>query len=114
MEFEIAAHHLSVYTITIAGRLDANATPRLKEVLRTMTRDGSTNFVVDLRDVTFIDSTGLGVLTSLLRAARAADGTVRLVLHPDSALHNIISIVRFDHMFDLYETPDQALSDFRF
>ena len=53
---------------------------------------------MDLREVSFIDSTGLGVLTSLLRAARAMDGDVRLVLQPDALIRNTLLLVRFSQL----------------
>lgn len=70
--------------------------------------------MLDLRRVSFIDSTGLGLLSSILRASRASGGDVCLVVMPGSIVSDILSIVRFEHVFEFYETPEQALVSFRF
>lgn len=103
---------LSAQCIHIAGRLDAAHTPEVKEFLQNLTRDGKCNFIVDLRKADFIDSTGLGLLTSLVRAARGCGGDVCLVITQLSPVFTMLTIVRFDSVFMLYETPESALAHF--
>ena len=109
-------HHeevsVNIQIITLDGRIDAASVPALKESLRTMTREGRCNIVLDLRDVIFIDSTGLGLLASLLRASRACGGDVCLVMQTDSPVAPILNIVRFHEVFVYYATPEEAISHF--
>ncbi len=112
MEYDIVTYQFPVQMIRVSGRIDAQTAPALKDHLKAMTREGNSYFIVDLHDVTFIDSAGLGVLTSLLRASRAAGGDLRLVVRKGSAVFDILSVVRFDVVFSFYETPEAALYKF--
>jgi anti-anti-sigma factor len=113
IQVEVAEHVLSVFVIRLAGRVDASIAAGLKTFLKDMHDRNRDNLVLDLRDVTFIDSLGLSVFTSALRAARAAGGDICFVVTPDSPVEKILSIVRFDRVFQLYETVEQARSSFR-
>jgi len=66
--------------VRASGELDVATAPQLRERLTTLIDDGgATRVVVDLEDVDFVDSTGLGVLVGALRRAREGGGEVRLV-----------------------------------
>ncbi len=112
MQLAVEEFTLRVQIVRLAGRVDAASAPTLKEAFRALTRDGKCNFVVDLREVDFIDSTGLGIFTSLLRAARACEGDVCLMLLPTSPVYAVIEMVRFNQVFALYDHPEAALRHF--
>jgi anti-sigma B factor antagonist len=65
--------------------------------------------VVDLGQVEFLDSTGLGVLVGTLKRLRTVGGTFALVCSRDSVL-KIFRITGLDLVFDLYDTVDAAVS----
>ena len=55
-----------VCTITLDGEVDVYTAPRVKEQLVSLIQGGCRNVIVDLDNVGFIDSSGLGVLVSAL------------------------------------------------
>jgi anti-anti-sigma factor len=112
VEYDVVTYRLPVHLIEINGRLDAQTAPALKERLKAMTRAGHHHLIIDQRAAAFIDSAGLGVLTSLLRASRAAGGDLHLVVSRDAAVFDILSVVHFDVVFTFYETPQDALHNF--
>jgi len=57
--------------IRLHGELDLATAPRLVEALRSALQPKPASLVVDLRELTFIDSTGIGVLMSAYRRAEA-------------------------------------------
>ena len=63
-EFAIASERLShdSYLVRICGELDLHTSPRLENAIDSILRDGGTYVLVDLREVPFLDSSGLGVL----------------------------------------------------
>src|SRR3954451_14949754 len=67
-----------VSEIRVTGELDVYTSPVLRQRLREMIGHGSTRVVVNLSELTFIDSTGLGVLVGAFRRAEAM--SVELVL----------------------------------
>lgn len=114
MHWTVTTHQLTVYALHFEGRIDASVVaPALRDALRQMSNEDRHHFIIDLCDVTFIDSTGLGMLVSLLRASRSAGGDVVLVVPGDSDVQRILSLVRFDLVFTIFETPEEALAAFR-
>jgi anti-sigma B factor antagonist len=64
--------------IRVAGELDIAAAPDLELAIERRAVEGAT-LILDLSDVTFIDSTGLAVL---IHAATALDGRLRIIASP--------------------------------
>jgi len=90
--------------VRLQGRLDAAAAPGLLARLNGAISEGRTLFVVDLADVSFIDSTGLGVLVSGLKAARRADGDLRLAA-PSPQVRKLLRLTTLDRVFTIVEAP---------
>jgi anti-sigma B factor antagonist len=57
----------STHVVTLRGEIDALTAPRLGSRLFGLAEDGAKGVVVDLSHVTFMDSTGIGVLVNSLR-----------------------------------------------
>ena len=61
------------------GEIDVLTAPQLGRRLLGLVDEGKTRLVVDLSRVTFMDSTGIGVLLNALRRATGRDGSLVLV-----------------------------------
>jgi len=73
-------------TVVIRGELDAATGPTLSRAVSVLTRDGLTDIVIDLDEVTFMDSRGLSALLESHRDAAERDMTLRVVnLQPSVA-----------------------------
>ena len=68
--------------VAAVGELDLQSAPLLEHEVRTLHADGHDRVVVDLRQVEFIDSTGLRVLIGLHRSAQREGRTISLVAGP--------------------------------
>ncbi|WP_046175782.1 anti-sigma factor antagonist [Domibacillus indicus] len=66
-------------TIKISGEIDAYTAPKLRETAFPYTEKKETNLVIDLSEVSYMDSTGLGVFVGLFKSLNANDGTMKLV-----------------------------------
>lgn len=65
--------------VRVHGDVDVASAPRLREHLVRAVSDGHHHVILDLDDVHFIDSTGLGVVIGMLKRTRALGGDLRLV-----------------------------------
>ena len=65
--------------VTVGGEIDVYTAPKLREQLIDLVSSGNYHLVVDMENVDFLDSTGLGVLVGGLKRVRAHDGSLRLV-----------------------------------
>ena len=78
--------------IAPSGRIDAFSVPELRKVLDRHLAAGANRFVLDLSEVTFLDSAGMAVLVTLLKGARTAGGDVRLVWPREDAAGRILRL----------------------
>lgn len=84
--------------LALRGELDAYAAPELQERLADALEPGDGDVVVDLSDVTFLDSTILGLLAAGLRRAREQGNELRLVL-PSGPARRIFELTGLEHAF---------------
>jgi len=108
MELDIRAEREDgICTITLSGEVDVYTAPRLKETLIETIESGCANVIVNLEDVGFIDSSGLGVLVGGLRRAKERSGAIRLVCTRENIL-KIFRITGLDKVFPILESAEEA------
>jgi anti-sigma B factor antagonist len=98
-----------IEVVDVQGEIDMYTAPRLRELLIDLVSKGSYQFVVNLDEVGFLDSTGLGVLVGGLRRVRAHDGSLDLVCTQQRIL-KIFRITGLTEVFGIYQTVDQAIA----
>ncbi len=97
--------------VCVEGELDLATAPRLKKALGEMLRAGFAQLVVDLAQVTFMDSTALGVL---IGANRSLDVGSRLaIVCTDPNVLRIFELSGLDGTFAIFSTFDEALAHVR-
>lgn len=74
------------FVIRVAGEVDASTIAELRRVCEAVERDRRTEITVDLRDLTFSDSSGLRALLRLQGYADAAGAHLSLVPGPASVM----------------------------
>jgi len=95
--------------VHVGGEVDVYTAPVLREHLDEHISAGRHHLVVDLGGVSFMASTGLGVLVGRLKLVRATNGTLRLVCSNDRIL-NVFSITGLDKVFQIFDSVDDALA----
>jgi anti-sigma B factor antagonist len=68
-------------------------------------------FLLDMSAVRFIDSSGIGVIVSFMRAIQAKGGTLKLC-GLTSSVRGLFKLIHLDQVFELCESSDQAISSF--
>lgn len=100
--------HGEVTVIAVEGEIDVYTAPQLRERLDEQIAQGRRLLVIDLQDVAFMDSTGLGVLVGRLKMVRSHEGTLRLVCASERIL-KVFSITGLDKVFQIFDTTDAAV-----
>jgi anti-sigma B factor antagonist len=108
--FAVVRHELDerAGALAVEGELDLASAPSLKWALTDMLDAGNDQVVVDLSNVTFIDSTALGVLVGIRKNLRPGARLAIACTHPD--VLNIFELTGLDATFDLFSTFDDALA----
>ena len=99
-----------VGVVTIAGEIDFSVLPDVRQAFVEALGGGSPCLVVDLSDVSFIASDGLGVLIEAQHQADAAGRTLQLV-HPQPHILGLLRKTQLTRLFHIHETLDDALKN---
>lgn len=98
--------------LTLSGSLLAEV--QSKDILDSVSeliQQGEVNFVVDLKDLKFINSSGLGMMLTLLTKVRKSGGDVVLANVPEQ-VNNLLVITKLTHIFKTTLSVDEAVSQF--
>jgi anti-sigma B factor antagonist len=93
--------------IAVGGEIDVYSAPRLREKLINLVESGNYHLIVDMEEVEFLDSTGLGVLVGGLKRVRARDGWIDLVCTQGRILR-IFRITGLSKVFNIFDTVADA------
>jgi anti-sigma B factor antagonist len=94
--------------VRASGDLDLTTAPRLRESVVAVVVRGQPRVAIDLQEVVFIDSTGLGVLVGLLKRTRTQGGDLRLVSTRPS-LRKVLELTGLDHALPLAASVEDVL-----
>ncbi len=98
--------------IQVCGEMDMVTSPALRQRVHDAVADGRRNVVLDLSEVLFCDSSGVGVLIASRRLLRSCSGRLRLILPAKGAedgshVNRVLAALGVRRLFEVY--PD-ALS----
>ncbi len=92
-------------------RLDAHNSGELKTQMLKLFEDGKSNLVVDLSDVRFVDSSGLGALVSGFKNASSRNGSLKLS-GLQMQVKSMFELTRLHRVFEIYNDAEEALGSF--
>jgi anti-anti-sigma factor len=95
--------------VTARGELDLVAAPQLRSVLADPSVCGAPHLVVDLRAVSFIDSTAISTLVAGRRLAASRGGRTVLVTDPRSAVQRVMQVLRMQQVMEIVDSVEIAL-----
>ncbi|MCK4503874.1 MAG: STAS domain-containing protein [Desulfuromonadales bacterium] len=111
MQLNITEHDDIVKISVAEERMDAHNSGDLKEQMLQLFDDGKCNLIIDLSQVRFIDSSGLGALVSGFKNASARDGNLKLCcLQPQ--VQSMFELTRLHRVFEIFTNHDEALESF--
>ncbi|MBI4503100.1 MAG: STAS domain-containing protein [Gemmatimonadetes bacterium] len=111
MSFSVKKDPKGVVVVTVDGQLIVGNRQELKQKITEALEAGERKFLIDFTNTGYIDSSGLGVLVSLSRKIREADGELRLAgLNED--LRTLFELTKLDSLFSIADSPAAALAGF--
>ena len=102
-----------VSVVTLDGRIVlGEESTSFREKLRSMIAEGKKKIVLNMANIKYIDSTGLGTLVAAHVSAKTQGASVRLC-HLGQKFHEIMQVTKLLTVFDVYETEAAAVSSFQ-
>ncbi|MFD8572176.1 STAS domain-containing protein [Streptomyces sp. NPDC059639] len=97
--------------VQVSGEMDLVTSPAVRQQVHDAVADGRHSVVLDLSDVLFCDSSGVGVLIAARRLMRSCQGRLRLILpargaEDGSHVNRVLAALGVRRLFEVY--PDVA------
>jgi anti-sigma B factor antagonist len=112
MDLTIGERPISRVTVLdVVGKLTSDHGDRIKDKVNSLIAQGRTQIVLNLKDVPYIDSSGLGQLVASYGSVKKAGGSLKL-LNANSRNHDLLSITRLVTIFDSFDSESEAVQSF--
>lgn len=100
-----------VVVIDVKGEITFENCDLLREKINELSDQGRNNMVIDLANLKYMSSAGMGVLVHGLKKTRQSKGDLRLV-NLSAKMRRIFAITQFTHHFAVLQTLDEAVKSF--
>ena len=113
MSMKATVRHVdSVMVVDLKGRITiGEACKQLREIIRQELAKDHKNLLLNLADVTYIDSSGIGELVSAYTAVSNQGGQLKL-LNLTKKVHDLLQITKLYTVFDIHNDEANAISSF--
>jgi anti-sigma B factor antagonist len=102
----------SVTVIDMSGRITlGEGCTQMRELIREQLGKGNKNLLLNLADITYIDSSGIGELVSGFTTVSNQGGQLKL-LHLTKKVHDLLQITKLYTVFDVHDDEAKAISSF--
>ena len=114
MSFQATPREISGVTIIdVSGRITlGEGSAMLREMVRDLLGKGQKKIVLNLGDVNYIDSSGIGELVSSYTTVKNQGGEVKL-LNLTKKVHDLLQITKLYTVFDVHNDEHSAVNSFR-
>jgi anti-anti-sigma factor len=101
-----------VTILQLIGRLELETGDLiLRDTINRLVDAGQVKLVLDMKEVTRLDSAGIGMLVSKYLTARRAGGTIKF-LHPNERTDHLMDITKLTTVFEIYDDEESAVKSF--
>ena len=98
--------------LDVNGRMTRNdGYGSIKQRVNTLLADGHRQVLLNLKEVPYMDSTGVGELVSAFITTRNHDGILKLV-GPTERVSELLSVAKLDTVFEVYDSETDAVRSF--
>ena len=114
MALAIASREVDGVTVLdLSGRIPlGEGSVQLRDAIRDSIGKGQKKILLDLGDVNYIDSSGLGELVSAYTSAKNQGATVKL-LKLTKKVHDLLQLTKLYTVFDIYDDEASAIASFK-
>jgi anti-sigma B factor antagonist len=101
----------SVIVLDLAGKLTSDSSGRLKDKVASLLFQNQKHIVMNLAELTYVDSAGLGEMVASHSTASRQGGSVKLT-NVGKRIEDLLVLTRLLTVFDVHDTEDSAIQSF--
>lgn len=102
----------NVVIFDITGEIDLYNAPEIKEKIKEEMNNGKVYILINLDKVSYIDSSGIGVLISSLSNLKKVGGALKL-MNVFASVRKVFELTKLTSFFDIYDSEADALAAFK-
>jgi anti-sigma B factor antagonist len=102
---EIKGHKI----LTLSGEIDVYSAPQFKQAVMTVLEGTEQHLIIDMYNVRYLDSAGLGILVGALKRLRPDGGTVNLI-GCKPTVERILHLTKLSSLILLHKNLEDALA----
>jgi len=111
MKYKIEEHYNAVVIALKGNVMGGDDTKDFNDLLHKYIEEDKKNIIVDLSDVKFMNSSGLGMLIGGLTTMKKSDGNLKLARTTEK-IQSLLIITKLITIFESFETVDEAVKSF--
>jgi len=101
-----------VSIVDLAGRITlGEGSGLVRNTIKDLIQTNQKNILLNLKEVSYIDSAGLGELVGAYASVTNAQGSIKL-LHPQAKVHDLLQVTKLYTVFIAFDDEQQALRSF--
>jgi len=110
MEIEVEVVNKETAILRLYGKLNMVCAGQLREDIAELIAKGHFKIALDMTQVDFMDSSGLGALINGLKAAREAGGDLRIA-SPVEQVRLVLKLTNLDRVINVYSSAETAFNE---
>jgi len=110
MELDVQKLNDIVVVRLPVNRLEVSIAQDFKNEILKLIEKGHKKIVLDMENVRFIDSSGLGCMVSCLKSV-GGDGDLKIA-NPSDSVQKLLKITKLNRIFNIYSSTQQAIEEF--
>jgi anti-sigma B factor antagonist len=95
--------------LIVAGEIDVFTAPLFKQAVVNLVAEGHRHLFLDIREVSFMDSSGFGALLGATKRLRPEGGSLNLI-GCNKTIQRMLHLTRLDTILGVFETEEEAMS----
>lgn len=96
---------------SVKGDIDINSSPEVRKNLEKPINEKTMKIIINLTEVSYIDSSGLATLVEVLKRTRGYGGKIKLS-NLAAKVKSLFEITKLEKLFEIYDTEEEASANF--
>lgn len=92
--------------ISIAGEVNLYSVSQLRKDIMSLVDESVPSLVIDMKDLTHMDSSGIALLANLQKRIKSNNGQFSMI-NVNNDINNVLKLAALDKFFNILETEDQ-------
>lgn len=100
-----------IVILDISGEIDLYNAPEIKDIINKLIDEKKYNVVINLEEVSYIDSSGIGALISSLSNLKKYQGGLKII-NVYASVRKVFELTKLTSFFEIFDSEDEAVNSF--